>query len=113
MRVASLNLTEGTVNWKDTVVKWFNTQSDSSTIRQHRDALQLFFNKYVPATMDFIQPALTTNSSISHATVSISTISGGIGSLSLKPQQLKLSEVHVIQSCCRILQVSLDDKTIY
>ena len=113
MRVASLNLTASTISWKDTIGKWFNTQSDSSTVRQHGDALQRFFKKYVPATMDFIQPALLTNSSNSFATVSTSTVSDGLGSLTLEPQQLKLSEVHVVQSCCRILQVHVDKRTVY
>ena len=107
VRVALLKVPGTTVSWQDILTRWHNTQSDS-LVRRHRASVQALCDKYLPSTLELLQPALLSHRGRAEcAGLSTSTLVSGAGLCRLQSQDLRLSEVHVVQTLCTVLQVSL------
>ena len=103
-KVARIVLSQDTINWKDVVLKWLHGLRDSKSISW--DMFESLFNKYIPPALDFIAPALA-NTTTNDVSMEPSTLDINEKLSSLEAQDLKLSEIHLINNCCSILQVSL------
>ncbi len=107
-RIATLDLSVGTVTGSEVMSRWLGMQPSSSYFKQNAPALHILFDKYTPKVREFIQPALSGSSiggcDVIQGTSSISLVNG-VSVCRLQGQELRLSEVHLMQSLCRILEV--------
>ncbi len=112
-RIATLDLSAGTVTGSEVISRWLGVQPDSSPFKQRAPAL---FDKYTPQVLEFIEPALSSSNSgecdIIQRTSSISLVNG-VSVCRLQGQELRLSEVHLMQSLCRILEVCVGSEGCY
>lgn len=71
------------------------------------DFVEALFDKYIPPTFEFISPALQTdlNSRVAETEPSsVISIAGG-KKLLVEAQDMKLTAVHLINTCCALFQV--------
>lgn len=82
------------------MLRWLYSRSHDNA-----DTLEALFDKYIPPVIDFMGPVLT-NSAINktndNSTVSVSE---KMMTSHLESQELMLSEVHVMNTCCQVLEV--------
>ena len=97
-------MSPGTITWRDITRKWLNNLSEDLKPAVW-DILESLFEKYLPPTLQFISPALTEVGGLSGKEVDRSSSSLGAADPVIVPQELKLSVLHVVNSCCQILQV--------
>lgn len=105
--VATLDLSLGTVTGSEVISRWFNTLPDSSLIKLFRPILQKLFDKFTRKVLDFIQPALTNSCQRDASSVSDASLVGGVSGCGLLGQELRVSEVHLVQSLCTLLEVGV------
>jgi len=100
--VSTLCLSECTVSWCDIVTRWFNTQLQPLLVN-NKAMIHSLLEKYLPPTLEFIRPCLLgQEQSLSAAAV---READSRGLLRLESQKLKLAKIHVVRTCCIILQV--------
>ncbi len=110
-KVATLNLSAGTVTGSEVISKWFNTLPDLSGLNLYRPALRTLFDKYTHKILDFIQPALTSGGHGNALNVSDVSLVSRVSGCGLQGQELRVSEVHIVQSLCTLLEVGGCDST--
>ena len=91
--------------------RWLTTWSHDKSHDQS-ETLEGLFYKYIPLVIDFIRPALSGQSSDTSDAVSSVNMSDKMSRDQIELQDLKLSEVHLINTCCQILQVSVATKVL-
>ena len=99
--IGKIFMSSDTIGWREVTHSWLSSRS-----HEHNDTLESLFNKYIPQVVDFIRPVLTNSTVtklISDSNVSINKLSN----CHVESQDLMLSEVHLMNTCCQILQVSM------
>ncbi len=67
------------------------------------EAIEVLFDKYIPPTFEFISAALLESEAEGGPEVKPSTVC--VDNTVVEAQELKLTRVHLINSCCKIFQV--------
>ena len=93
-----LCLSPSTVSWWDPVSRWLLTQP-----RERASDLEPHLQRLLPPCLEFLAPVLLRRETRS-TEVSTSSLSGGT-QLRLFPQDLRLHPVHLVTTCCTILEV--------
>ena len=93
-----LCLSPSTVSWWDPVSRWLLTQP-----RERASDLEPHLQRLLPPCLEFLAPVLLGRETRS-TEVSTSSLSGGT-QLRLFPQDLRLHPVHLVTTCCTILEV--------
>ncbi len=106
-KAATLDLSAGTVTRSDIIRKWFNTLSDSSPLKLYRLALGKLFDKYISKIVDFLQPVLINGFHSNSPSESDVSLVSGVTGCTLQGQDLRMSEIHLMQSLCTMLEVSV------
>ena len=85
------------------MLTWLTNQPQ----RDYADTLEVLFNKYIPDVLEFIHPVLATSGSAKKSEPPGSTVSMSerVCQSQLEPQDVMLSEVHLINTSCQILEV--------
>ena len=104
-KVSKVVMSQNTISWRDIILKWLNSLSEDLKPVLW-DILEPLFEKYLPSTLQFISPVLS-GSAIYGGHSGSSTGSVGGADPIIVPQELKLSALHVVNSCCQILEVCL------
>ena len=97
-KVAKLCLSPDTITWRAVVQKWLHSQS-----KDHTEDIRAMFEKYIPKCLEFLAPVIRSE----QWGLGGSLVDCSPPGLELVPQDLQLSEVHLMTSCCAILEVSL------
>ena len=85
------------------MLTWVTSQSCCD----HTDVLETLFDKYIPHVLEFLAPVLAnTTLAKSESSGSAVSVSERVSRSQVEPQDLMLSEVHLIKTCCQILEVS-------
>ena len=84
--------------------KWLTTWSHDQS-HDLTETLEGLFDKYIPLVIDFIGSALSGRSSHTSNTVSSVSVGDKLSREQIEPQDLVLSEVHLMNTCCQILKV--------
>ena len=85
------------------MLTWLSSQSQSD----YTDTLEALFDKYIPDVLEFVRPVLSTSGLAKSETHgSAVSMSERVPHSQVEPQELMLSEVHLIKTCCQILEVS-------
>lgn len=99
-------MSQDTISWREIVLKWLHSLPE----QQHKsllwDTIEPLFYKYIPPTLEFLSPAQAEPRADADG-VNNSTTSVAAGPLNIEYQELKLSPVHMVNSCCQILQVCM------
>ena len=82
------------------MLSWVNEKSFGNS-----EAIEALFDKYLPQVIVYLRPLLAGSAAVDGQT------GGGGSTVSLlrneiEPQDVMLSEVHLINTCCQILEVS-------
>lgn len=100
-KTARVVLSQDTISWKEVLLKWLHSLLDyRASLWETMEAL---FDRYLPLTLDFISPALE-DGGPAMTGASSSTVDSNAAA-TLQPQDLKLTQVQLVNSCCRIFQV--------
>ena len=100
-KTACVALSQDTITWRDAGHKFLSTMPESRS-----DTIESLLDKYIPPTFEFISAALLESEADSEPETKPSAV--GVDSMdtsAVEPQELKLTRVHLINSCCKILQV--------
>lgn len=92
-----LCLSPSAVSWWDSVSRWLLTQP-----AEVASSLEPLLQRLLPLCLEFLSPVLSTTSNSDKGEVSTSTL----GAVQLHPQDLQLHPTHLVNSCCKILEVS-------
>ena len=101
-----LCLSPSTVTWWDPVSHWLLTQSAETA-----SALEPLLQQLLPPCLQFLAPVLSGGQGEARqegggvSEDSVSSI-GALQRLQLSPQPLQLHPIHLVNTCCRILEVS-------
>ncbi len=100
-QMATLCMSPATISWRDVAYQWLLKWE-----KQQTESLQSLFDVFIPKCVEFLAPVLE---GVAHeevgSDVSVAPSRSGVGQR-LTGQELKLTEVHIIKTCCTILQVS-------
>lgn len=91
-----LCLSPSAVTWWDSVSRWLQTQPAEAAA-----SLEPLLKCLLPLCLEFLAPLLVTNSN-DGGDASASTL----GAIQLHPQGLQLHPTHLVNTCCKILEVS-------
>lgn len=89
-----LCLSPSAVSWWDSVSRWLLTQP-----AEVASSLEPLLQRLLPLCLEFLGPVLSTKSSSDRGEVSTSAVQ-------LHSQHLQLHPTHLVNSCCKILEVS-------
>ena len=97
-------MSQDTISWREVVLKWLHCLPEQKDKFLLWDTMEPLFHRYIPPILEFLSPALT------GLTVDVEALDNSMtcvaaGTLNIEHQELKLSPVHVVHSCCQILQV--------
>lgn len=97
-------MSSATISWRDVLLTWLTSQSQLQT-----DQTQALFDKYIPDVLEFLRPILATSSGLIQKSEpgheSVVSVSEKVTRSQAEPQEVMLSEVHLIKTCCHILEV--------
>ena len=96
-------MSQDTISWNDVLIQWLHRMPDLKPTLW--DTVEDLFDKYLPLTLEFLSPVLSEHASGREAPEVSST--SVTATLTLEDQDLKLTKVQLINSCCRIFQVML------
>lgn len=100
--IGKVFMTSETIGWRDEMSSWLSSRSHDQA-----DALEALFDKYIPQVIDFLRPVVATSGADTMESVSMITVSDRLSRNQIEEQDLRLSEVHLIKTCCQILEVKL------
>ena len=100
--IGKIFMSSDTIGWRDITHNWLSSRSHDLT-----DTLKSLFNKYIPQVVDFIQPLLANNTVTKLVSNSSVSVNDKLSNCHVKSQDLMLSEVHLMNTCCQILEVSV------
>ena len=104
-KTACVALSQDTITWRDVGLKFLNSLPDSKS--NLWDSIKALLDKYIPPTFEFISAALLESEDDGvHTKPSAVSIDNADAS-ALEAQELKLTEVHLMNSCCKLFQVAL------
>ena len=84
------------------MLTWLTSQSQPN----YTDTLGTLFDKYIPDVLEFVRPILSTSGLAKAETRGSSvSMSERVSHSQVEPQELMLSEVHLIKTCYQILEV--------
>ena len=85
------------------MLTWLASQPRSN----YTETLEALFDEYIPDVLEFLAPVLANDTlAKSESSKSAVSLSERVSHSQMEPQDLMLSEVHVIKTCCQILEVS-------
>ena len=97
-------MSSATISWRDVLLTWLTSQLQLQT-----DQTQALFDKYIPDVLEFLRPILATSSGLIQKSEpgheSVVSVSEKVTRSQAEPQEVMLSEVHLIKTCCHILEV--------
>ena len=101
-----LCLSPSTVTWGDTVRRWLLKQPAETT-----SYLEPLMQRLLPPCLEFLAPILCADGREDRKGGGVSSQQsasslGATQSVHLSPQVLKLHPIHLVTTCCRILEVS-------
>ena len=95
-------MSSDTISWRDILLSWLSPRSHDNV-----HAIEALLDKYIPDVIGFIRPVLANSTpSIKSESDSSVSLSDKVSHSQVEPQELMLSEVHLIKTCCQILEVS-------
>ena len=97
-----------TIGWRDITLSWLSGRSHDLA-----DTLELLFDKYIPQVVDFIRPVLSNSVAVKTDSDSALSVGENVPHGLIEPQDLMLSEVHVANTCCQILEVRTIAESLY
>ena len=97
-------MSPGTIGWRDIALSWLASRSPHNA-----DTIEALFEKYVPAVIEFLCPVLAGSipAKSADSVSSVSLSEKACRSQWVEPQDLMLSEVHLVKQCCQILEVRM------
>lgn len=103
-KTARVVLSQDSISWKDVLFHWLHSSVPDYKTNIWETIKALFCN-YLPPTLEFISPALLQDFHQAVTSVSTTSVGSNAAGTTLKPQELRVTPVQVVSSCCRILQV--------
>lgn len=100
--IGRIFMSSDTIGWRDITHSWLSSRSHDLT-----DTLESLLNKYIPQVVDFIRPVLANNTMTKLISDSNVSVNDTLSHCHIESQDLVLSEVHLMNICCQILEVSM------
>lgn len=98
--IGKVFMSSDTIRWRDVSHSWLSGRSHDLT-----DTLESLFDKYIPQVVDFIRPVLANSAKTTSSNDSTVSMSDKVSHCVIESQDLLLSEVHLMNTCCQILEV--------
>lgn len=95
-------LSANTLGWKEKLLSWLNSRPHDIS-----STLEALFDKYIPRVVDFLRPVLAGSEVDDALSLSTVVMTDSVISDHIEPQDMMLSEVHLISTCCHVLEVTL------
>ena len=100
--IGKIFMSSDTIGWRDITHSWLSNRSHDIT-----DTLESLFNKYIPPIVDFIRPVLANSAITKLISDSNVSVNDELSHCQIESQDLVLTEVHLMNTCCQILEVSV------